>query len=213
MRKRFLLALVAVAAVIGLTVGGTFALFSASTATVDNTFTAGSLCLTSERDNGDTVPGPMFYVTAAQGATTGSPSMPGAYPTGLWAPGDAKIRTLTVSNPTSCSTMSAWLTSVQASLQSADVAMVDELTVEVWTQSSTGLVKVAEAPLRSFLNGPVAINYPAGHVDGSSIPLLLTSNKHFEFKVKFDLDAPNAVQGQTLVVTFAVNAEQMPNNP
>ncbi|MFZ5827750.1 MAG: TasA family protein [Bacillota bacterium] len=45
MMKRLVLSLVSVAAIAGLIAGGTFALFTAQTANVDNTFTAGTVTL------------------------------------------------------------------------------------------------------------------------------------------------------------------------
>jgi predicted ribosomally synthesized peptide with SipW-like signal peptide len=208
MNKKLLLASSAILAV-ALGVGTTLALFSDTTAST-NTFTAGTLCLTSERNDGDTVPGPMFYITPAQGATPPPLNLPGTLPTGLWAPGDEHTRTLTVFNPTSCSSMNAWLTSVQATMHPGGyLPMANKLWVEVYTPQVGPEVKVGEGWLSDFFAGPVPIKYP----DNSKIPLNLTSNRHMKFKVKFSLDADNSYQGKTLVVDFMVNAVQMPNNP
>jgi predicted ribosomally synthesized peptide with SipW-like signal peptide len=209
MNKKLLLASSAVLAV-ALGVGTTLALFS-DTATSTNNFTAGTLCITSERNDGDPVPGPMFYVTSAQGATPPPTSIPGTLPTGLWAPGDTHTRTLTVMNPTSCSTMGAWLTSIEASMHPGGyLPMANKLWVEIYTPQGGGPdVKVGEGWLSTFLAGPVPIQYP----DTTKIPLYLSSNRHMKFKVHFDIGADNSYQGQTLVVDFKVNSVQMPNNP
>ncbi|HWI50923.1 MAG TPA: TasA family protein [Symbiobacteriaceae bacterium] len=210
MKKKLLLASAAFLAV-AVGVGTTFALFSDSTSSTNN-LTAGTLCLSSERNDGDPVPGPMFYITPAQGATPPPLSLPGSLPTGYWAPGDQHTRTLTIFNPISCSSMNAWLTSVQATMHPGGyLPMADKLWVEILTPqgASPGDVKVGEGWLSTFFAGPVAIKYP----DNSKIPLNLTANRHMKFRVKFSLDADNSYQGQTLVVDFKVNAEQMPNNP
>jgi len=208
-KKQLILASSAVLAV-ALGVGTTLALFSDSTSSTNN-FTAGTLCITSERNDGDPVPGPMFYVTPAQGATPPPVSVPGTLPTGLWAPGDEHTRTLTVHNPNSCSTMSAWLTTIEASMHPGGyLPMANKLWVEIWTPQGGGPdVKVGEGWLSTFLAGPVPILYP----DTTQIPLFLSSNRHMKFKVRFDISADNSYQGQSLVIDFKVNSVQMPNNP
>lgn len=207
MKPKLLMALTSgvVASAVG--IGATFALFTDSKSTQGN-FTAGTLCLTSDRNDGDTVPGPMFYVTAAQGATPDN--LPGIYPTGEWAPGDSHTRTLTVSNPKSCSSMSGWLASVEAVAHPGGfLPMADKLWVEIYTPMNGPEVKVGEGWLSQFLAGPVDLKYP----DNSKVPMYLTSNRHMKFKVNYDLSADNTHQGQTLVVDFKVNAEQMSHNP
>jgi predicted ribosomally synthesized peptide with SipW-like signal peptide len=207
MNKKILL-LGSAVTVVALGVGTTFALFSAS-ATSNNNFTAGKLCITADRNDGDPVPGPMFYITPAQGQTPGG--ILGTLPTGLWAPGDTNTRTLTVTNPTSCSTMDAWLTSVQATMHPGGyLPMADKLWVKVYTPQGGGPdVLVAQGPMSTFLAGPVPIQYP----DTSKIPLYLSSNRHMKFEVHFDINADNSYQDKTLVVDFTVNSVQMPHNP
>lgn len=212
MKSKVLLSLIAGATASAIGMGATWALFSDSVGIEDGDFTAGTLCLTSDRNDGDPVPGPMFYITPSQGQTPSGTL--GTLPTGLWAPGDTNTRTLTVSNPTSCSSMNAWLTSVRANLSPDFVdqyaPLADKLQVVVKTPKGGGPDEiVATAPLSTFLAGPVAIQYP----DGSKIPVHLSSNRHMKFEVHFDLNADNSYQDKTLVVDFTVNAEQMPNNP
>lgn len=188
-------------------VGSTLALFS-DVADGDASFTAGRLCLNVQRNDGEPIPGPMFYVTPAQGATpTG---IPGTYPTGLWAPGDTHQRTLTVENPASCSSLDAWLDSVDASMHLGGYApMADQLWVTVTTPMTGVEQTVAQGPLSDFLAGPVPLLYP----DGTKVPLYLTSNRHMKFNVHFDINADNSYQDKTLVVDFTVYASQMDNNP
>lgn len=211
MKKKLLMAIGSTAAIAAVSIGGTLALFSDTEADgID--MVAGTLCLTSDRNDGDPVPGPMFYITGEQGETPSG--VDGTLPTGVWAPGDSHTRTLTVFNPASCSSMNAWLTSVEADLNPAFVdqyaPMADKLNVVIKTPKGGGPDEVvATAPLSTFLAGPVAISYP----DGSKIPVNLTANRHMKFEVTFDLGADNSYQDKTLVVDFTVNAEQMPNNP
>ncbi|MFZ5815197.1 MAG: hypothetical protein ACOY93_07825 [Bacillota bacterium] len=207
MKKKLWLAIGSglLAATLGL--GATLALFSdAETGAQD--WTAGRLCIDAQRNDGEAVPGPMFYVTAEQGETPDG--IPGMFPTGLWAPGDSHQRTLTVSNPPSCSSMHAWLDALEASLQpGSDAMLADKLYVEVTTPQVGTEVKVAEGWLSDFLGGAVPLRYP----DGSRIPLYLGSNRHVKFLVTFDLTADNSYQGTELVVDFTVHAVQMNNNP
>lgn len=83
--------------------GGTFALFTSSAHNSANTFTAGTLNVTPERDD---IPqtGPMFY-------TSTTSAQAGVVPTGLWAPGDKHTRGLFLENT---GTLTARLTSISA---------------------------------------------------------------------------------------------------
>lgn len=188
-------------------IGGTLALFTAE-ATVREEFTAGRFCFTSERNDGDTTPGPMFYITAHQGRTPDN--LPGIYPTGLWAPGDTHARTLTISNPRSCSSMNGWLIGASAELAAgSDAALAEKLWVQVITVESGVDKLVGEAYLSDFLAGTVPLAYPSG----AKVPMYLTSNRHMKFRVSFDHDAGNQYQDLTTVVHFHVHGQQMANNP
>ncbi|GLV13116.1 hypothetical protein Heshes_08000 [Alicyclobacillus hesperidum] len=74
----------------GLVGYGTYAMFNAHAAKTGNTFTAGTLQITPERDD---VPqmGPMFY-------SSSNTFMSGVIPTGVWAPGDQNTRGLFLEN-------------------------------------------------------------------------------------------------------------------
>lgn len=208
MKQKLLLAVSAVTLTASIGAGATFALFSDSTNNDANTITAGTLCLTSNRNDGDTTPGPMFYVTPDQGKTPAG--LEGKRPTDYWAPGDTHTRTLNVYNPTSCSTMDAWLTHVEAEFVEGFGELANVLTVKVSTPMDGGpLTVVAEAPLSEFLAGPVKIEYP----DGSKIPIWLTGERQMTFDVTFDRNAGNEYQGKTLVINFKVHGEQMKHNP
>lgn len=211
MNKKLLMILGSTTAIAALSIGGTMALFTDSRE-VSGDFFTGTLCINAERNDGDPVPGPMFYITAEQGKTPSGQL--GTIPTGVWAPGDEHVRTMTIYNPEECSSMDAWITHVGARLsegfEDQYEPMAEKLYVVLKTPQDGGPdVVVGEAPLSDFLAGRVPIAYP----DGSKIPVYLTSNRHMKFEVTFDLDAGNDYQDKTLVVDFMVYAEQMPNNP
>lgn len=194
-----------------LATAGTLALFNAAADPATSTITAGRLCLTSRRDNSDPVPGPMFYVTTAEGETPSG--VPGTHPTGYWAPGDTHRRTLIVDNPDTCSDMGAWLTHVTANLQAgSDVMLADKLWVEVRTDHEHGTNDdiIASGWMSQFLApGGKTILFPDNH----KIPLPLPSTRFIHFTVTMPLDTNNDYQGKSLVVDFAVHAVQQPNNP
>lgn len=97
-----MMGILAVAGTVGF---GTYALFSASTSNLNNTFTAGTLAIDSKRSD---IPfeGPMFYTT--------NTSPLGGLPTGVWAPGDKNTRGLFLTNNGSLSAKLSTLTAVTA---------------------------------------------------------------------------------------------------
>ncbi len=223
-KTKFLLALVLVLTTAVFVGGGTYALFSASTETSSNDLTAGRLVINSKRDNGDIIPGPMFYVTAAQGQTPSGQN--GTIPTGIWAPGDHVRRTLIIENDryyisdgtlVQGSTLDAWLKSVRANLKSGDAALAKKLNVVISTDQEilNGGLKnnaekiVAQGTLEQFLAGEIELKYP----DNTKIPMYLPSVRNLHFDITFDRSADNTYQGKSLVVDFTVNTEQMTNNP
>ncbi|MDF2626422.1 MAG: spore coat-associated protein [Symbiobacteriaceae bacterium] len=229
--KSLLLSSAAALAAVAVGIGGTFALFS-DTETANNTITAGRLCIESQRDAFDNVPGPMFYMTGAQGSNGTnpgryplmevSPTSPAGYvpPTpGGWAPGDSVTRTLTVLNGSlTCQSLDAKLTHITASLHAGSYApLADKMKVTVRAQApGGGMLQVGQAYLSQFLTpagvaiaypGPAAITMP-GNTGGGFPP-----NLQMEFQVDFDLDTPNAYQDKDMVVDFVVHAEQAAHNP
>lgn len=121
--------MVASCAIIG---GATFALFtdSASVApTAQDVMVAGNVDIDSYRDGFDTIPGPMFYTTPEEGATPTEPSFKGLKPTGVWAPGDTKIRSLIVYNKGS---LDAVLSHVYAQIDTDPTNMAKHMTVQVY---------------------------------------------------------------------------------
>lgn len=199
--------------------GGTLALFSASSASANNQFTAGTLTLDSVRDQGDTIPGPMFYTTTAEG--TVPPGAPALYPTGPWAPGDSKVRVLIVKNTGS---LDAWLTSVGADLAAGSMHLADKLRYCIATTAIAPLAPKDAQPPCPATNGPfpqyiavgnlgdlINADHPFDHgqiaMNAGPLP------KSFYFYVSLPLDADNSYQNETLKVNFFINAVQKKNNP
>lgn len=215
---------------IALASGVTLALFTSAAAPSVNNITAGRLCIRAERDAFDTVPGPMFYMTAAQGFTGSQPgrypmaelspnSPPGYMPPtpGGWAPGDQVTRTLTIYNGgDSCGTsIAARLTHITATLHAGSYGpLADKMLVTVRAQMpGGGMAQVGQAYLSQFLApGSVTIAYPGGAQPEMPQDTGMT-NLQMEFQVNFDLNTPNAYQGKDMVVDFKVHAEQVANNP
>jgi spore coat-associated protein N len=107
---------------ISLIIGGsTFALFTDSASNTNNTFKAGTLDVTAERDD---VPnyGPMFYTNSPDNG-----NVVGAMPTGYWAPGDKHTRALFLENTGS----------LEAKLKSVSIIPTNSTNTEV-NASSTG---------------------------------------------------------------------------
>jgi predicted ribosomally synthesized peptide with SipW-like signal peptide len=231
MRKKALLAIGA-AGIMALGVSaGTFALLS-DQANATETLTAGRLSVISWRDQGDSVPGPMFYTTAAEGETTPGGNN-GLKPTGPWAPGDSRLRVLMLKN---AGTLDAWITGAGASLDSGSMHLADKLRYCISTSPIIPFTPIdynAQQPMcpatddvtvdpnvASYLAvGSLGdlINADKNFTDGSN-PLKVAMNagpapKPFYFYVSLPLDADNSYQSETLKVTFSMNAVQKRNNP
>lgn len=199
--KRFWLLVTAAAVVAVMAVGGaTMALFSAATPAADNQITAGTLALDAQRDQGDGVPGPMYYFDTSGGG--GTP--PNQYPTGYLAPGDGGEflhRVLQVENVGS---LDAKLTKIRGSLQSGSKYLADKLELKV-TTDPFGMDVIATGTVGSFIDADQAIAPAIEAYVGDVINL--------HFWVEFPLDADNSYQGLDAVVTFTVYGEQLANNP
>lgn len=190
--KRMLLAAMAVLmAAVAAGAGVTYALFTASTGPANNQITAGTLEIESFRDNGDTVPGPMFYIGPGGGL----------FPTGHWAPGDEVHRVLQVENVGS---LDGWLKHVRATLTAGDRSLADQLLVTVSTDPGKTNV-IASGTLGDFIDADQTFAAPI------SIDVWDLIDLHFF--VKLPLSTSNSFQGQSAEVSFTVYAEQKRNNP
>ncbi|PLT35578.1 hypothetical protein [Bacillus sp. V5-8f] len=88
---------------LGLSVGGaTFALFTSSATNDGNSATAGTVNINVMRDNGDPVPGPMFYPDSldplAYHPYDAQDKKPSGESIGGWAPGDTVVRDMFLGN-------------------------------------------------------------------------------------------------------------------
>ena len=185
----------ALSAVVLLTIiggGATFALFTAQTTNTNSQITAGTLAITADRDNGDTVPGPMFYIGPGGGLMA----------TGEWAPGDAYHRVLQVENTGS---LAAWLKHVRASLDSGSRALADKLSVKVTTDAA-GAQVVAQGTLGQFIDADQA--FTGGPISADAGDVI-----DLHFWVMLPLNADNSYQGLSAVASFTVYAEQKAHNP
>lgn len=215
MKKRLWMVMGAALAIMAVGVGTSFALFTSQSPAQDNEFTTGEVCIEVNRNAGENVPGPMFYITPEQGQDPAGND--GWFPTGLWVPGDAHTRSMTVEQ---CPNgLAAILTSVQASLDvPGGEAMAERLYVKVTTPDAGGTQRVvAEGYLDEFLAGPVDMLFPVGSLVPASgdrrVHLAASGNRHLYFDVEFDLDADDSYENTDLVVTFTINAVQAKNNP
>lgn len=129
MKKKlyFILALVMVAAFA--VSGFTYAMFTDQAVNQEKTFTTGTVDIDSYRDGFDTIPGPMFYTTKEEGATSTNPSFYGLKPVGLWVPGKTVVRSLVVYNQ---GTLDAVLDQVRAEIQSDPDNMASQMDVAVY---------------------------------------------------------------------------------
>ncbi len=88
---------------LGLSVGGaTYALFTSSAANDGNTASAGTVNINVMRDNGDPIPGPMFYPDSldplAYHPYDQQDTAPSGESIGGWAPGDTVVRDMYLGN-------------------------------------------------------------------------------------------------------------------
>jgi predicted ribosomally synthesized peptide with SipW-like signal peptide len=183
----------------GIAGGATLAYFNDTASNQNNQFMTGTLELAADRDQGDSVPGPMFYTIPIEGQTdTGDD---GLLPTGLWKPGDTNHRVFQLEN---IGTLDALLKNTRASLDSGSRYLADKLEVKVTTDPA-GSDVVASGTLGSFIDGdqsfvPGPISLVAGDI----------ANLHFW--VTLPQDADSSYQDETLKAQFSVYAEQQANN-
>lgn len=210
MKKIILLGMVVTLAclVIG---GATFAYFADSVSSQNNVFTAGTIVLTQERDQADTIPGPMFY------SADSDPS--GLYPYDTdknigfqppggeclcgWAPGSQATRALNVYNK---GTIDAKITKIRATVSGGEIdgpafdEFVDKMNIKVLYPTSNKLLY--EGKLSGLLNGWVVTENPI-RLNAN------TGSANFTFEATMDTAAGNAIQGKTFVFDFELLAEQL----
>lgn len=218
MRRKLWLVMLSALAIMATSIGASFALFTDSAGPQENDFVTGEVCITVDRNDGESTPGPMFYLynnsdgMSAGGdpgmfGTTEAPPLGGNAPGG-WAPGDMHKRTMTVSQ---CpGGLPAWIDSVSAQLQGEpDPWLAEVLYVRVFSPVGGNDILVAEGYLWDFLDGNVELRYPGG----GRLPLNANANRHLHWEVEMDLSADDSYENQDFLVTFYVNAVQQAHNP
>lgn len=202
MARRFLLAALVVG-LVSLSVGaGTFALFTDSASNGNNSFAAGTIDINVQRDDGQPVPGPMFYVLPSEGNG-------GTLATGDWWPGRMVSRNLDVNNVGSLSAVirrvSATITDGTPSDSIDDTILMDALQVEI-RRAPYGAADV-------IWSGSLAdlVAEPQGTVD--TLVAAPGGTQHLQFNVTMSPEAGNEYQGLRAIVAFNIHVEQLANNP
>lgn len=205
LRKALLaVSLVGVTAAAG--VGVTYALFSDTKESAPAEFTVGTLELHGYRNQGDTVYGPMFYIDGEDDGQTDL-GEDGLYPTGLWAPGDSHRRVFEIENVGS---LEARLTEIGAEIEQGSLDLASALQVVVRHEHDNGPI-VAQGSLADFIAAPQTLAGAPITLGTGTWPA--TPKTNFRIFVELPLSTGNPLQGETLKVTFFVNAEQVKNNP
>ncbi|ODA41470.1 TasA family protein [Desulfosporosinus sp. BG] len=223
MNKKLLMLIPTGVIAVSLLVGGsTYALFRSSATNTNNNFTAGTINLTQNRDQGDTIPGPMFYTNTSD--PTGSfpydtdknigYQPPGGESFGGLAPGDSMTRAMNLFN-NGPNALDAKVTKLKATVNPRGLTsgrvydqFTDKLNVLVQVPSVDKILY--DGPLSGLLNGSDSgwtdIS-PALRMNKNGGPMNIT------FKVTLDPTANNDIQNQTFVFDFSFYAEQLRNNP
>lgn len=204
---------IATASMVGITAlagaGITYALFTASSGPAEQEFTAGTLVLQGDRDNGDTVPGPMFYIDGATDGKT-EDGQDGLYETGLWAPGDEFSRVFQIEN---VGTLEGKILKFSAELTNGDPLLAGALDVKIYDgiyKDTDGIVVDPDATI--IAEGKLSEFFGAGKTLTTPYVMEVGALATFGFTVSFPLDAGNDYQGDSIKVTFSAYAEQLKNN-
>lgn len=202
--------MLSVGAVIG---GATYALFTSSATNASNEFTAGTVKISSMRDMGDTIPGPMFYSATAD--PTGSYPYdrnvpfqpPGGEAIGGWAPGDTVTRAMNIFND---GTLKVVIKKLRANVNAAGETsgpayeeFISKMNVKVNYPAQNKVLY--DGPLSGLLNGDIDIT-----------PFLINTQPsgpaNITFTASLDKSAGNLTQGKSFVFDFSFTAEQLRNN-
>lgn len=213
--KKKLLVLFTLMAMMMVMIGGaTYAWFTSSDPVAGNTFSTGTVAVTTVRDNGEYVPGPLFYTTAEEGKVLSglSAGEMGLYPTGLWVPGMSATRNLTV---TSSGSVAARICRIGATLtgdaafmanQAARDEFASNLRVQVTSTSGGNQILLDKTLADLLAEGGAAC-------DVKKIIGANGSSQNIDFTCSLSTNAGNSLQGQKPVVSFYLVAEQVANNP
>jgi predicted ribosomally synthesized peptide with SipW-like signal peptide len=182
---------------------GTYAFFNAQTANTNNTVTAGTISITSNRDSSDPIDGPMFYTTPEDGKVVSGDNagLLGIYKDGFIKPGwESKIKTLIVTNK---GTINPKLTKIGAQFVEGDSDLAGVLQAVVYRVNAPGAppTQLYSGSLQSLLTAPQSISEI--DIDGKN------TQETLGFQVIFPENHTdqNAYQGKRLKVDFIVYAD------
>lgn len=155
------------------------------------TFETGTLDLAIERGEPGSAQGPLFYTTALEGM--GADGLPGALPTGPWAPGDRYERQVVVRNTGSLPVQIPGVAVVNL----AGSILADVARVEVWRGSELltwgTVTELAHLP-HIFISGPQVLQ------PGESMTLNVVGS--------LDRSVGNTYQGKRLRFDLQILGEQ-----
>lgn len=211
MKSKIFLLVLSLVITISAVAGATYAWFTDSETSSENTFTTGTVDIEVDREN-DYIPGPMFYTTAEEGATPDG--TPGAFMTQLWVPGLMESRQLEVRNMGSLrvrlNQVGAEITSINGQEPSVLPALSASFAANMHVRIYTSAAKVLyNGTLADLIGGVLCSNPP------ELLPSVGSFHPHTTliYEVTMSEDAGNDMQGIKPVVSFWVGAEQTANNP
>ncbi|MHB8983989.1 MAG: SipW-dependent-type signal peptide-containing protein [Carboxydocellales bacterium] len=211
-KKRFMLLSTASVLAFVLAIGGaTYALFTSSATNTGNNFTAGTINLVQDRDQGDTIPGPMFY-SAASDPSGSFPydtnknvpyQPPGGEALGGWAPGDSATRAMNITNTGS---LTAVVTKLKATVNTNGTSsgdayneFIDKMNILVLYPATNKVLY--NGKLAGLLNGWVDMPGLLANANGGAINITFTAT--------LDKQANNSLQGhKDFIFDFSFYAEQ-----
>lgn len=180
---------------------GTYALFSSSATNGPNMVQAGTVEITSTRDDVPNI-GPMFYTESVEGQI-------GAMPTGLWAPGDKHTRGLFLENVGSLDAKLKSLSVIPTNAQAEPVSSssTDPADIEAYNSAivfaQQSRVKIWEVKEFDPSRGLV----PFTRINGTEMDLLMDLvNIGYQIWLNENPDADLSDQEQAARMLNAVNA-------
>lgn len=212
--------------------GSTFALFSGSASNTGNSFTAGTLTMDVRRDNGDPVPGPMFYPDSldplAYHPYDQVDTAPSGESIGGWAPGDVVVRDMYLINT---GTLTAKLTGIRAKVRGAytqtttDSGRTASNTINGETSTSNKAaydefvskmnIKIVNGAVVLYNGSLQGLVSNSGWVAPNSVAVVAAdplAALNLQFTASLSKDAGNVIQGKNFIFDFEFMTEQKKNN-
>jgi hypothetical protein len=238
MKKKILVliptAVLALSFVIG---AGTYALFTGSLTKTDNTMTAGTVILEANRDQGDPVPGPIFYPDSLDPLATHPYDVNDLNPSGEskggWAPGDSVSRMMILNNSGS---LAAKLVGIRAVVQSSYTQTTKDSRLGTVERTVTGITASSDPSAYNEYINNMNIEVKYGNIlvyngllkdlitgDPAKYVNVLNAN---DLRIAPDKSGPlnltckatlynttgNIIQGKNIIFNIDFYAEQYDNN-